>query len=656
MMSQQSRHTFSSKNKTLHNTENVSSSKPRSLMDITNTTNTMNGSMPSSLRYSFPLPSMKDSFPPPSRSGSLNINMNKIKDLKDRQDRIRSQRHTLKTQLIECEREIKTIKFRDLSKSKFELYKKKAKQSKYLKQVKELARTLNSKDSERDRLIKKNKSDLAALNTELGHNSTSKRQELQESYSQKLIFWENELQVMEDFKPDHEITREISHLQKVLQELDEDSENLKKQNLERQVNHEFQLNKDFVAFKEAKTRSMENLTSQHHELLVQLATLQTDSKNLREEITHIDAQTQCSEQQISEINKKINQLELENNPLIDKSLQNSLDLEDLLKRIDNLKEIASQREKWYNDTYNTVERELLRSRKLENSIIEQKGTMRCYAYVMEQNLPENLLFDYENGTITQSLSEHVYRFNRVIPHLKVSEDKFFRQEYSVYHDMCLDQKKNFNLISLSTSPYGSLRESLVKFLTERDTIYQKQYIITLQFVFLSDDEFSQDMLLDYSHHDKDSIKLKFEKNSISLDSKLVIIENGIDELPVNFNCDDHPDLPHSGMGIIKVQFFPRGLENDDENEPVPIDFYFIELHNLKTIEQFEKNIFKKEPCETPIALVLKKLISDTKSFFLLNLNDSKNVSKLLTISEEVQSLSQLCKKKKKPTQPSYTTA
>lgn len=67
--------------------------------------------------------------------------------------------------------------------------------------------------------------------------------------------------------------------------------------------------------------------------------------------------------------------------------------------------------------------------------------MRCYAYVMEQNLPENLLFDYENGVIIQGLSEHVYKFNRVIPHLKVSEDKFFTQEYSVYHDMCLNQKK-----------------------------------------------------------------------------------------------------------------------------------------------------------------------------------------------------------------------
>lgn len=167
-------------------------------------------------------------------------------------------------------------------------------------------------------------------------------------------------------------------------------------------------------------------------------------------------------------------------------------------------------------------------------------------------------------------------------------------------------------------------------------------------MFLSDDEFSQDMLLDYSHHDKDSIKLKFEKNSISLDSKLVIIENGIDDLPLNFNCDDHPNLPHSGMGIIKVQFFPRDSKHNDGIEPTPIDFYFIELNNLKTIEQFEKNVFKKESCDTPIALVLKKLISDTKSFFLLNLNDTKNVSKLLTISEQIQSINLLSKKKRKP--------
>lgn len=569
--------------------------------------------------------------------------MSKIKDLKDRQDKIRFQRHTLRTQLIECEREIKTIKFRDLSKSRFELYKKKSKQAKYLKQVKELTQILNSKDGERDDLIKKNKFALASLQTELDHNLTSKTRESQELYNQRLIFWENELQIMENVEPDHEITEEISHLKETLQELNESWANLQKQNLERQVNHESQLEKDFIVFKEAKLKSMENLTSKHRELLDQIATLQSESEKLHKDIVDVDKQTECSEQNISEINKNIKQLELANNPLASKSLQNTKDLEDLQNRMENLKEIASKQEKFYNDTYNTVEKELLRSRKLENSIIEQKGTMRCYAYVMEQNLPENLLFDYEKGVITQSLSERVYKFNRVIPHLKVSEDKFFSQEYSVYNDMCLNQKNNFNLISLSTTPHGSLRESLIKFLTGKDTIYQRQYVITLQFVFLSDDEFSQDMLLDYSHHDKDSIKLKFEKNSISLDSKLVIMENGIEDLPLNFSCDKHPNLPHSGMGIIKVQFFPR----DSKNDPVPVDFYFIELNNLKSIEQFDKSIFKKESCETPIALVLKKLISDTKSFFLLNLNDSKNVSKLLTISEEVQT--QLCKRKKKLT-------
>ncbi|EJS41496.1 vik1p [Saccharomyces arboricola H-6] len=640
MVSQQSRHTFSSNKRILHNTDNVPSSTSRSLMDITNTTNTSNGSR---------LSSMKDSFPPPTRSGSLNINMGKIKDLKDRQDKIRFQRHTLKTQLIECEREIKTIKFRDLSKFKFELYKKKSKQSKYLKQVKELTPILNSKDSERDNLIQKNKYDLSVLQNELEHSITSKRQEFQESYRQKLIFWENELQIMENFEPDHEITKDISHLKTVLQELDENWENLRKQNLERQASHKSQLNKDFIAFKEAKLKSMENVTNKNHELLAQVATLQSETEKLNKEIMHIVTQTQHSEKKIADINKNLSQMEFENNPLINESLQNSLDLKSLVQQLENLKEIASKQETLYNDTYNIVDRELLRSRKLENSITELKGTMRCYAYVMEQNLPENLLFDYENGTITQSLSEHVYKFNRVISHLKVSEDKFFTQEYSVYHDMCLNQKKNFNLISLSTTPYGSLRESLIEFLTEKDTVYQKQYIITLQFVFLSDDEFSQDMLLDYSHHDKDSIKLKFEKNSISLDSKLVIIENGIGDLPANFNCDNHPNLPHSGMGIIKVQFFPRDSKSHDKNEPVPVDFYFIELNNLKAIEQFEKNALKKDSCETPIALVLKKLISDTKSFFLLNLNDTKSVSKLLTISEQVQSINQFCKKKKKPT-------
>ncbi|CAI4052491.1 hypothetical protein N7582_005462 [Saccharomyces uvarum] len=648
MASQRGNHTFSSQNKITRNGSTNSSSKSRKLMDITNTTNTINGSRPSSTNKSFPSPSLKNSFPPSSRSGSLNININKIKDLKIRQDKIRTQRHTLRTQLIECEREIKTIKFRDLSKFKFELYKKKSKHAKYLKQIKELTQILNSKDNERDSLIKKNKSDLSSLQIDLDHNLSSKRQEFRESYDQKLTLWENELQVMENFEPDHEITKEISHLKRVLQELDENWESLQKQNLERQANHELQLKKEFDAFKEAKLKSIDNLTNKNLELLSQVTILQSQTTKLNEEITQIDTQTQDSQHQFSQINKSLAHLEAENNPLLNQSLENSLELENLQQQMENLKEIASQQEKSYNDTYSTVERELLRSRKLENSIIELNGTMRCYAYVMEQNLPENLLFDYENGTITRSLSDHVYKFNRVIPHLKVSEDKFFSQEYSVYHDICLNQKKNFNLISLSSTPYGSLRESLIKFLTEKDTIYQKQYIITLQFVFLSDDEFSQDMLLDYSHHDKDSIKLKFEKNSISLDSKLVIIENGIDDLPLNFNCDDHPNLPHSGMGIIKVQFFPRDSKHNDGIEPTPIDFYFIELNNLKTIEQFEKNVFKKESCDTPIALVLKKLISDTKSFFLLNLNDTKNVSKLLTISEQIQSINLLSKKKRKP--------
>lgn len=371
-------------------------------MDITNTTNTINGSRPSSTNKSFPSPSLKNSFPPSSRSGSLNININKIKDLKIRQDKIRTQRHTLRTQLIECEREIKTIKFRDLSKFKFELYKKKSKHAKYLKQIKELTQILNSKDNERDSLIKKNKSDLSSLQIDLDHNLSSKRQEFRESYDQKLTLWENELQVMENFEPDHEITKEISHLKRVLQELDENWESLQKQNLERQANHELQLKKEFDAFKEAKLKSIDNLTNKNLELLSQVTILQSQTTKLNEEITQIDTQTQDSQHQFSQINKSLAHLEAENNPLLNQSLENSLELENLQQQMENLKEIASQQEKSYNDTYSTVERELLRSRKLENSIIELNGTMRCYAYVMEQNLPENLLFDYENGTITRS--------------------------------------------------------------------------------------------------------------------------------------------------------------------------------------------------------------------------------------------------------------
>lgn len=161
------------------------------------------------------------------------------------------------------------------------------------------------------------------MQAELDQNLILKRQESQELYNNKLIFWENELQIMENVEPDHEITEEISQLKKTLQELNINWANLQKQNLERQVNHESQLRKDFIAFKEAKLKSMENLTNKHRELLDQIATLQSESEKLHKEIMDIDRQAEYSEQNISEINENIKQLELANNPLISKSLQNS---------------------------------------------------------------------------------------------------------------------------------------------------------------------------------------------------------------------------------------------------------------------------------------------------------------------------------------------
>lgn len=222
---------------------------------------------------------------------------------------------------------------------------KKSKQAKYLKQVRDLAQNLNSKDGERADLIKKNKSALATLQAELDQNLILKRQESQELYNNKLIFWENELQIMENVEPDHEITEEISQLKKTLQELNINWANLQKQNLERQVNHESQLRKGFIAFKEAKLKSMENLTNKHRELLDQIATLQSESEKLHKEIMDIDRQAEYSEQNISEINENIKQLELANNPLISKSLQNSQDLEHLQNQMENLKEMASKQEK-----------------------------------------------------------------------------------------------------------------------------------------------------------------------------------------------------------------------------------------------------------------------------------------------------------------------
>lgn len=143
-------------------------------------------------------------------------------------------------------------------------------------------------------------------------------------------------------------------------------------------------------------------------------------------------------------------------------------------------------------------------------------------------------------------------------------------------------------------------------------------------MFLSEDSPSQDLMLPSSEKCDNEIKLKIQRECIELDSKSTEMVHGLDELPLSIKKERKTSIP--GIGILKFQL----VSSDSDRKP--LNFYFIEINDPTTILTLDRVISPDNAIKSPISLIIKKLLSDTTSCFLFDINDGENYDSLLEIS------------------------
>lgn len=547
-----------------------------------------------------------------------------IEEVKKRERKIMKDIAHFRNAIIEIEKETSQIRERQLPDIQYEISKKITMCNGVKKEVSQLEAQLDMKDREID-LYKKNE-ELDVSNLQLRYSVEV--QELENQLKQKLdeenLKWEKEIMELDNLKPDEKVAEEIRHLKNELQEVEKQWKLLEEQNKRKCDQYERESHQKLEEFKRSKSKPMDDLLREQKNLEEKQKMLTDERERLNNEIDDDRRKFEAFEIKIVEVQKKIDETLRRNEPLRDELAIAMSRYEKAKNKTEIVQAKAHAKELFYKDKFDKMEQEQLRRKKLENTIDELKGGIRTFAYVGRVGEKSSIEVNYYEKTLKEFKTGEMYQFSRMIPSELVSEEELLYQEYEMFHDMCLNKGMNFSLLSLSQKPWDTLRLALLQFIQVK---CHKRFRIAVQYVFLSEESSSQDLLLPNTEECDNEIKLKIQKDSLELDSKIIEVTDVLDNLPSNLRNDRADCTP--GVGILKFHLTPH------EREDKVLNFYFVEINDINTIATLSKVAAPPHELPSPIGLIMKKLISDTTSCFLLDINDAYDNQMLLELSRKI---------------------
>ncbi|GCE98960.1 hypothetical protein ZYGM_003426 [Zygosaccharomyces mellis] len=547
-----------------------------------------------------------------------------IEEVKKRERKIIKDINHFRNAILEIEKESAQIRERQLPDIQYAISKRITMCTELQKELSQQVSQLDLKEGEIEMLRKNEEMNISNLHLKWSVDLQELETELHKKQDDKRLEWEKQLLQLENLKPDETIEQEIRQLKTQMNQVEKEWQELLKNNHEKCDEYSKRLNQEFEEFKSLKTRPMEELIKKQTELKTEKQNLDSQHQLLVQKVEEYDKECRDLENEIDQMEQQISKAEEHTKPLKEEldTFLIEYELED--RKTQDVHELARREEKFYNDKFDKMEHEQLRRRKLENSIDEMKGQIRRFAYMTGEFLDCEV--DYAKRCIDNS-----YSFNRIVPSMLINEEDMLFQEYEMYHDMCLGRGINFNLISVSNKPWTTLRSALVKFLCEKCVPH---YHIDLQYVFLSEEMPSQDMLSRDAPKDDKEIELKIEKDSIEIDSCVEKIESGSEGLPSSILQET--THTSSGIGIIKFKLIP--VFEGSTLEGKPIDFYFLEVCDPRMISILDNVVSPTHTMKSPISLIFKKLLLDTKSCLWFNLNDKYNYRSLLDLSNKISQM------------------
>lgn len=547
-----------------------------------------------------------------------------IEEVKKRERKIMKDIAHFRNAIAEIEKETAQIRDRQLPDMQYEISKRLTMCGGVKKEISQLESQLDMKDREID-LYRKNE-ELDLSNLQLKHSVEI--QELENRLKQKLddesLTWEKSIMELENLKPDEQVAEEIRHLRGELQEVEKQWSSMKDENQQKCEQYERDLQRELDDFKDLKMKPMNELIEEQKQFKAKLKSLTDNRERLNNETAEHRKQVQSAEAQIIEIQQKIDETKAKNEPLQDELAIAVSRFEKVKHETEIIQEKAHVKETFYKDKFDKMEQEQLRRRKLENTIDELKGGIRTFAYVTKNPEQDDLDVNYYEKTLKESRSGKKYQFSRMIPSALETEQDLLYQEYEMFHEMCLQKSMNFSLISVSQGPWDALRLALLQFIHNK---CHERYRIAVQYVFLSEESPSQDLLLPNTEDSDNEIKLKIQKESLEIDSKITEVTGLMGDLPSNLRRENSNRT--QGIGILKFHLTPH------DKAQKQLNFYFVEINDLNTIGTLDKVVTPSQELSSPISLIMKKIMSDTTSCFLFSISDANDNASLLELSGKI---------------------
>lgn len=498
----------------------------------------------------------------------------------------------------------------------------------------------------------------------------NKTKECEETTADIKDKYEDELRELENLAPKDELEVEINTLRERMLDYLEQCDDLKIFNEKQLKNKEIEIKEQFEEFKTTKQNEMDTVLAKGREILENKSN-QIDEKNkLNDQILELDANLKDIQSTLTTLQNELDTINKDYADIQNKSQSIDSVIIQATKDLDKIQEEARLHDTKYNEYYNTMETELTRRKKLENSIDEVKGLIRCFLYTEDSNLPGFTVDYFDNVALFETPQnenedsskneeindDDIYPFSRIIPSNALSVPQLIFREYKPYHDMCINNNQNFTLFSVSHKPWLEFQTQFVEFLLHE---YSQQFNINFQNVYLSDGKLSKDLLASKENDintpaTSACISIKFDsENNLMLDSTTITLTEYISNRRNGQNISDYDST--SGINLFKFQFIKKALSSNEPSTNEVINFYLVQFESLHFLTKLSSYLSDVKPTEpNHVGYVINKLMNNLKSCFLFNLsaniqenedNSTDIVQKTLKIGTDIGRIPNLQRRK-----------
>lgn len=533
----------------------------------------------------------------------------------------------LKKNSAEMDSEIVRYQTRHIPDAKYQLSKRKNMCKKLETMNEEFLNNMNILEDQLND-IKENKRIMEyELNNKFDREINDCENEYKSTLYETIDKYEVELTELDRMPPKDQLEKEINDARQKIIDLLEEIDNIKLNNEENVKMEKDQLKLEFQKLQNDSLQLLDELKDQSEKYIVEKDQVLKEQKVLVESIEKLNQMFNIEQDSLNSLQVESDELNITNTTLLNRNNEMLQEVQNQEIELTLIQANAVENDNKYNDEYNKMETELARRKKLENSIDELKGLIRCFAY-MDSTKFNSFTIDYlENVVIDER--DDIYPFNRIVPSNALSIPQLIFREYKAYHDLCLNENNDFSLFTVSNTDWSEFKTQFIEFLSHE---FSNDYDITSQNVFLSDEKMSKDLIklklseknnidnipidnVDNAENNSSCINIKFEGNNLIMNTKAISIENyksNLEENRIDYDSNH-------GINLFKFQFKRRNDQN------CSINFHLINFENLELLYDIRQyfNVYKPKNSTSHVGHVINRLINQIKSCFIFNF-DSLN--------------------------------